>query len=75
MYAINKTEAPTPQNLRGRGGHWRDLFEQMTLIDWVRVPKEHHARASAAANKYLRGRYSLYRIGDASGNYCLLKLR
>ena len=75
MYTINKTEAPAPQNLRGRGSHWRDLFERMSRNDWVQIPKEHHARARMAANKYLRGRYSLYRIGDASSNYCLLKLR
>ena len=75
MYRINKTDAPNPLNVRGRGSYWRDLFEKMVRNDWIRIPKEHHARASAAASTYLKGRYSLYRIDDMSGDYCLLKLR
>jgi len=75
MYAINKTEAPQPLNLRSRGSYWRDLFEKMSRNDWLRIPKEHHNRAQAAASTYLKGRYSLYRIDDESGDYCLLKLR
>jgi hypothetical protein len=75
MYTINKTEAPNPLNVRGRGSYWRDLFETMTRNDWIRIPKEHHGRASAAASAYLKGRYSLYRIDDGSSDYCLLKLR
>ncbi len=75
MYTINKSEAPQPLNFRNRGSYWRDLFEQMSRNDWVRLPKEHRARAGAACSAYLKGRYSLYRIDDASGDYCLLKLR
>ena len=75
MYTINKTDAPNPLNVRGRGSYWRDLFEKMVRNDWIRIPKEHHGRASAAASAYLKGRYSLYRIDDMSGDYCLLKLR
>lgn len=75
MYTINKSEAPQPLNFRNRGSYWRDLFEQMSRNDWVRIPKEHRARAGAACSAYLKGRYSLYRIDDASGDYCLLKLR
>jgi len=75
MYTINKSEAPQPLNFRNRGSYWRDLFEQMSRNDWVRIPKEHRARAGAACSAYLKGRYSLYRIDDATGDYCLLKLR
>ena len=75
MYTINKTEAPQPLNFRNRGSYWRDLFESMCRNDWVRIPKDHYARASAAASTYLKGRYSLYRIDDGSSDYCLLKLR
>jgi len=75
MYTINKTEAPQPLNFRNRGSYWRDLFERMSRNDWIRVPKAHHARAGAAASAYLKGRYSLYRIDDSTGDYCLLKLR
>jgi hypothetical protein len=75
MYTINKSEAPQPLNFRNRGSYWRDLFEQMNRNDWVRLPKEHRARAGAACSAYLKGRYSLYRIDDATGDYCLLKLR
>ncbi len=75
MYTINKSEAPQPLNFRNRGSYWRDLFEQMSRNDWVRIPKEHRAKAGAACSTYLKGRYSLYRIDDASGDYCLLKLR
>jgi hypothetical protein len=75
MYTIFTTEAPQPLNLRNRGSYWRDLFEKMKRNDWIRLPKEHHARASAAASTYLKGRYSLYRIDDGSSDYCLLKLR
>jgi len=75
MYTINKSEAPQPLNFRNRGSYWRDLFEQMNRNDWVRPPKEHRARAGAACSAYLKGRYSLYRIDDATGDYCLLKLR
>jgi hypothetical protein len=70
MYTIFTTEAPQPLNLRNRGSYWRDLFEKMKRNDWIRLPKEHHARASAAASTY-----SLYRIDDGSSDYCLLKLR
>ena len=75
MYTISKSEAPQPLNFRNRGSYWRDLFEQMSRNDWVRIPKEHRARAGAACSSYLKGRYSLYRIDDATGDYCLLKLR
>ncbi len=75
MYTINKSEAPQPLNFRNRGSYWRDLFEQMSRNDWVRIPKEHRAKAGAACSAYLKGRYSLYRIDDATGDYCLLKLR
>lgn len=75
MYTINKSEAPQPLNFRNRGSYWRDLFEQMSRNDWVRIPKEHRAKAGAACSAYLKGRYSLYRIDDATDDYCLLKLR
>lgn len=75
MYAIQKGEAPQPLNFRNRGSYWRDLFEKMCRNDWVRIPKDHYARAQAAANAYMKGRYTLYRIDDTTGDYCLLKLR
>ncbi len=75
MYTINKSEAPQPLNFRNRGSYWRDLFEKMGRNDWVRIPKDDRAKAGAACSSYLKGRYSLYRIDDASGDYCLLKLR
>ena len=74
-YTIQKTEPPKQVNIRNRASYWRDLFEEMNRNDWVRIPKAHRARAAAAANKYLNGRYSLYRIDEYTGDYCLLKLR
>lgn len=75
MFVIQKSEAPKPLNIRNRGSKWRDLFESMRPNEWVRIPKEGRARANAAATKYMRGRYSMYRIDTVTGDYCLLKLR
>tara|TARA_B100002019_G_scaffold291225_2_gene310778 strand:- start:347 stop:574 length:228 start_codon:yes stop_codon:yes gene_type:complete len=75
MFVIQKSEAPKPLNIRNRGSKWRDLFESMRPNEWVRVPKEGRARAAAAACTYMRGRYSMYRIDNVTGDYCLLKLR
>ena len=74
-YVIQRTEAPKMVNIRNRASYWRDLFEEMNRNDWVRIPKAHRSRAGAAASKYLKGRYSLYRIDEHTGDYCLLKLR
>ena len=55
---------PIPETLcRGRSkGMWVDVLPKMKVGQWMEIPEKAHARASAAANSYLKSRYSLLRL-------------
>ena len=55
---------PIPETLcRGRSkGMWVDVLPKMRVGQWMEIPEKAHARASAAANSYLKSRYSLLRL-------------
>ena len=72
-YKVQSKKAPAPVNFRNRGSKWRDLFESMKQNDWFSIPEEGKVKTNAAANTYLKGRYSLYRVDDDS--FCFIKLR
>ena len=67
---------PIPETLcRGRSkGKWVDVLPKMKVGQWMEVPEKAHARASAAANRYLKSRYSLLKLKNRS-SYVLIVTR
>tara|TARA_R110000824_G_scaffold5551_5_gene25632 strand:+ start:4067 stop:4315 length:249 start_codon:yes stop_codon:yes gene_type:complete len=55
---------PIPETVRrGRSkGKWVDVLPKMKVGQWMEVPQKAHKKASAAANSYLKSRYSLLRL-------------
>ena len=74
LITVVKYEKP-PINLHQKSGRsvWRDLFESMDVGNWFELPKRDRYRVAQAANKYLRGRYSLYHHPVKPETYVFLK--
>lgn len=74
MYIIYKdVKAPTNRHSRSGTSKWRDHFEAMQVGDWFVIPKKDYGKVQNAANKYLRGRYSLYKHPEIADRYVCLK--
>jgi len=70
---IMNTPAPKPCN-RLKVSKYRELFENMGVGSWVRVPKEHAARYQNAIGKYAkRGTFSMYLEKNRQG-YIVTKI-
>ena len=69
------TDRPAPQRITNPRSHWRDLICGMRPGHWFEVPKSSMARMQSAAQKYARGRYSLYRHPTKTGNYVFIILK
>ena len=72
-YKIQSKKAPAPINYRGRGSHWRDLFESMKPGEWFTANIEDQSKINASAGAYLKGRYSCYKIENDT--CCFVKIR
>ena len=55
------TNKPAPLRVTQPQSHWRELLGSMRVGHWFLVKKKDCARVNTAANKYTRGRYSLYK--------------
>ena len=43
---------------------WRQKFEEMGVGDWFEVSKEQRNNVAVNANLYIKGKYTLYKVGD-----------
>lgn len=61
-FKVSSTEAPK----RNTQPHstWGSLIGGMKRGQWMYVPVEKRACAAAAANKYCRGRYTMFKVPE-----------
>tara|TARA_B100000575_G_C23052044_1_gene605634 strand:- start:621 stop:848 length:228 start_codon:yes stop_codon:yes gene_type:complete len=55
------TPAPEKENSRSQ---WRQKFESMGVGDWFEVSEDQRGNVATNANLYVKGKYSLYRVGN-----------
>jgi hypothetical protein len=56
---------PIPATVsRGRNSTWRSVLTNMPVGSWMLIPDKNRAGAADAANRYIKGEYSLLRCKD-----------
>ena len=54
---------PAPEKVNSRS-MWRQKFEEMGVGDWFEVSKEQRGNVAVNANLYVKGKYTLNKVGD-----------
>ena len=70
MYTIETSPAPLRKS-NNCNGKWKSFLSNMEVGDWFALPKKDYCKVQAAANAYLKGRYSLYKHPDQEDTYVL----
>ena len=63
FYKVNTGPFPSTVS-RGKNSTWKNVLTNMPIGSWMLIPDKGRVGAAAAANKYLKGEYSLLRCKD-----------
>ena len=66
---IKSTPAPRRTTYSPAVSYYKDFFEKMNKGSWFVIEESDKLRFNAAGNKYLKGRYSLYKHPTRKNKY------